>query len=253
MSTISIITPEGISFTLRPADSLTRSIAWILDSCIILLCFQVSSLILTLLSLLSQDLSTGLLTLVYFALSLGYGICSEWYWDGQTLGKRLLKLKVVDEEGLQLRFSQVLMRNLFRFIDALPLFYCVGGICTLFNRRSQRLGDFAARTLVINQRTPPLPSGFEPIRNKYNSFRDHPLIATRIRSTLTLQESAIALRLVLRRDTLTVEARQELYAAMAGYIKRLVTIPKEMTSHVSDEQLVRNTVEIIWTPKSSHS
>src|SRR5206468_9747860 len=87
--------------------------------------------------------------LSYFVVSIGYTITCEWSWRGQTLGKRLLRLRVVDAEGLRLQFNQVVTRNLLRFVDSLPIFYFVGGVVCWFSPKCQRLGDIAANTVVI--------------------------------------------------------------------------------------------------------
>ena len=55
-----------------------------------------------------------------FAISVGYAIFTEWFWRGQTVGKRLLRLRVIEEQGLRLQFSQIVTRNLLRFVDMLP-------------------------------------------------------------------------------------------------------------------------------------
>ncbi len=60
-----------------------------------------------------------------------------------------MRLRVTDVHGLQLQFSQVVIRNLLRFVDSLPALYLVGGAACLINRRAQRLGDFAANTIVV--------------------------------------------------------------------------------------------------------
>ena len=73
----------------------------------------------------------------------------EWYWRGQTVGKRVLKLRVMDEQALRLEFSQIVVRNLLRFVDFLPGLYLVGGTACVLSRRFQRLGDLAANTIVV--------------------------------------------------------------------------------------------------------
>lgn len=78
----------------------------------------------------------------------GYFILFETVWNGQTPGKRLLKLRVVQENGLSLTFLMVLIRNLLRVIDALPVGYAIGILAVLISKRNQRLGDLAAGTIV---------------------------------------------------------------------------------------------------------
>ena len=80
----------------------------------------VASKIMMVMALVNVDISVALVALVQFVTQIGYGITCEWFLRGQTFGKRLFKLRVVDEQGLRLEFTQVLIRNLLRFVDALP-------------------------------------------------------------------------------------------------------------------------------------
>ena len=56
----------------------------------------------------------ALAILVFFVAQIGYGFFCEWLWRGQTVGKWMLRLRVVDAYGLQLQFSQIVIRNLLR-------------------------------------------------------------------------------------------------------------------------------------------
>ena len=83
---------------------------------------------LAVLTVVSTDFANAVAIISYFAISVGYGIVTEWYWRGQTLGKRMLRLRVMDEQGLRLRFNQIVIRNLLRTVDMLPGLYFVGGV-----------------------------------------------------------------------------------------------------------------------------
>lgn len=85
------------------------------------------------------------LTTVYF-------LCFETLWRGRTPGKRLTHLRVVREDGLHPGWSESLMRNLLRPVDALPTGYLVGALAIFFSSRGQRLGDLVAGTLVVRDR-----------------------------------------------------------------------------------------------------
>ena len=99
--------------------------------------------------------------IVYFLLRWGYYTVFEAFWNGQTPGKKLCKLRVIRDSGRQITFFESLTRNLIRAVDSLPGFYAIGIVTMLCNRRSKRLGDFAAGTLVVHERAaePPLWGG----------------------------------------------------------------------------------------------
>jgi len=117
---LEIRTPEGICFSQMLAGPIARFLAWSLDLFCILVLLTLVSYLALLLIFVSPGLAVALNTLGYFVISIGYGIVCEWFWRGQTLGKRVCRLRVVDAEGLRLQFHQVVIRNLLRFVDALP-------------------------------------------------------------------------------------------------------------------------------------
>jgi uncharacterized RDD family membrane protein YckC len=248
-----IRTPEGIVFSLPLAGPVARFLACLVD----LACVgAIGSLVATLvgwMGLLSLDIAAAFITIAYFAVSIGYAITTEWLWRGQTVGKRLLKLRVLDEQGLRLTFSQIVVRNLLRFVDALPVFYLVGGVAMLVTRRAQRLGDYAANTVVV--RTPPVraPDLDQILAGKYNSLRAHPVLAARLRQRTTPEEGALALRSLLRRDALDPLARLKLFKDIAAHFRALVEFPPEAAEGIGDEQYVRDVVDIVFraAPKGS--
>ena len=69
---------------------------------------------------------------------------------GQTLGKQVMKIRVVDETMMQhLDFGMSLVRNILRIIDWLPLFYLIGFLLIATNQKKQRIGDMVARSIVV--------------------------------------------------------------------------------------------------------
>lgn len=241
-----IQTPEGIVFPLILAGPVSRFLAWILDvMCVGFLVFVVSMLVGTL-GVVSADLAGGLTTLLFFVISIGYPMFTEWYWRGQTLGKRVLRLRVMDAGGMRLQFSQVAIRNLLRFVDSLPLFYALGGLICFFSKNAQRLGDIAANTIVIRNPEIGEPDLLQLRSGKYNSFRDYPQIAARLRQRVSPQAAGIAMQALLRRDDFDPAARMELFGEIAGHLRNVIQFPEEATEGLTDEQYVRNVVDILF-------
>jgi uncharacterized RDD family membrane protein YckC len=87
--------------------------------------------------------------LLLLALGLGYYIICEAA-TGATLGKRMVGIRVVGEDGEHVTFGAAVVRNLLRVVDAL-FFYFVGFVSALLSKRGQRLGDRAARTIVVRR------------------------------------------------------------------------------------------------------
>ena len=111
----------------------------------------------------------AVLILVLFALFSGYFAFFEWWWDGQTPGKRLMKLRVIREDGRPITLWEAIARNLLRIFDAIPGFvvpiYSVGLIVVFLNSRDQRVGDMFAGTVVIRERSDEAPTFAETFSN----------------------------------------------------------------------------------------
>jgi uncharacterized RDD family membrane protein YckC len=243
-----IRTPEGVEFSLPLAGPVSRMLALIVDLAVIAAAGTLIEQVLGPLKILIADLAGALGIVAYFAITLIYASAAEWIWRGQTVGKRLLGLRVVDAGGLRLEPAQVIVRNLMRFIDALPALYLVGGIACVVSRRRQRLGDLAAGTVVI--RTPKLsrPDLDQVLGGKYNSLAEHRHLAARLRQKVKPEVARLALETLLRRDRLSAGARLQVCREMADYFRQLVPYPPEVVEQLSDEAYVRDVVEIVYQP-----
>lgn len=104
----------------------------------------------------------AILIIIVFLIFAGYFIAFEWLWNGQTPGKRWLKLRVIRDDGRPLTLWEAIARNLLRIADAVPGFvipvYSVGLIVIFLSARDQRLGDIFAGTVVIRERTDEAPT-----------------------------------------------------------------------------------------------
>jgi uncharacterized RDD family membrane protein YckC len=94
---------------------------------------------------------------LYFLLIWGYFALFEAFWRGQTPGKHIMKLRVIKDSGRQITLFEALSRSLLRFVDYLPAIYLTGVITMLCTKRHQRLGDLAAGTIVVHERSDEQP------------------------------------------------------------------------------------------------
>ena len=81
-------------------------------------------------------------------------ILFELLWAGQSPGKRVVGIRVVQTGGFSLRFPDSLIRNLLRTVDFIPLFYGVGLLSLLLTRHCQRIGDIDILTLQLLSKIP---------------------------------------------------------------------------------------------------
>ena len=243
-----IHTPEGVEFALTLAGPITRFLAWTIDAFAIGVASSMIGKLLNVLAFISPDIATATSTLSYFVLSIGYGIAFEWWWRGQTLGKRVLGLRVMDARGLKLHVSQIAIRNVLRAVDILPIFYMVGGIACAVNRYAQRLGDIAANTVVVRRQPMAIPDIGTLVSERYNSMLAYPHLAARLCHRAGPEAVEIALEALHRRDTLDPAARLQVFDALAAHFRTLVEFPEEATLQITSEQYVRDAIEVILKP-----
>ena len=174
-------TPEGVTFSLPLAGPISRMLAVIVDLAAIAAITGILDKALSVAGVISPQLYSALKIVAAFVATLGYPIASEWLWRGQTLGKRLLGLRVIDAEGRRVTLPQIIVRNLLRPVDLLPAFYLVGGVTCWLGRHHQRLGDLAARTIVIRAEAVTVPDVDQLLGGKYNSLLEHRHLAARLR------------------------------------------------------------------------
>ncbi len=171
--TWTIITPENVPLELELANPLERAVALLVDTIVIALVSLPIASVLTSLSgtgpvrtifgLGELDVVGRFFLLYAFVLPLlivAYHSLLEGLWGGQTIGKKLLGLRVIRNDGTVPDLAASLIRNALRLIDYMPCTCGVGFTVMLLSAQFRRLGDYAAGTLVIREgrvAAPPLP------------------------------------------------------------------------------------------------
>ncbi len=245
--TLLIRTPEGIEFALPLAGPFSRMMAALVDLAIVIAAGIAVDRLLAPLNVFGTDTAQAVIAVCYFAFNMLYGAACEWFWRGQTVGKRLLGLRVVEASGLRLNPSQVVVRNVMRLFDMLPVFYLAGGIACVWNRKCQRLGDLVAGTAVV--RVPKLrePDLSQLEASRHNSLTRERHLAARLRQKVSPEIAVVALEALLRREALAPDSRLLLFRDLARQFRSLVAYPAEIVEQLSDEQYVRDVVEILYT------
>jgi len=163
-----IDTPESVTFAYNVAGIGNRFIGALIDTILLFAVLLLLNLLVFVVLGVLGDLTTGVLfsqeppswwgglaialyALLNFAFYWGYYILFELLWNGQTPGKRFVKIRVLRLDGNPAGLVEVLLRNLVRPIDFMPGGYGLGLLVMLLNDKSRRLGDFAAGTLVIRE------------------------------------------------------------------------------------------------------
>jgi uncharacterized membrane protein SpoIIM required for sporulation len=166
---VEVETPEQVSFSYSVAGVGTRAAAAMIDY---LICLAPGMLLAFLLMPLlrvdregqpQSEVGTwiyAIIILANFAMLWGYYVFCEGYFDGQTLGKRRMGLRVVQDGGYSVSFAASAVRNIVRIIDMQPgILYLVGIISVAVTKSGKRLGDIVAGTMVIEERVVHLVAG----------------------------------------------------------------------------------------------
>ena len=139
---------------MEQADTIQRAIAFILDGFVtggIMLAISIPLAILAVFVAPGAEgaaLLVGGVQLITPLIVLGYFTYFEGK-KGRTLGKKVMDLKVVKDTGGQISMTESLIRNVLRIIDVLPQFYIIGIVSIYLTEKSQRVGDLAAGTQVV--------------------------------------------------------------------------------------------------------
>ena len=131
-TTIEIITPENIAFQYRVAGPFRRLLAWLIDL-VIRFFFVVAVGIAAFLVgafLQVSGLAIGVTFAIVFIVQWLYGGLFEAFWNGQTLGKRMVGIRVMSKDGQPISGFQAVLRNVLRAADMQPFMLYMAGLCT---------------------------------------------------------------------------------------------------------------------------
>lgn len=155
---LSFVTPEQVYLKFNTAGLGSRALAHLVDTLIV-----AAVIILFVLSIMGLQALVGdnewfiwlseyyvaMMIVVFFAWIAGYFILMEFYAGGQTIGKKLVDLRVIQDNGQSLTFLASVIRNLFRLLDFMPGLYFLGVVFSFFHPQDKRLGDWVAGTVVV--------------------------------------------------------------------------------------------------------
>lgn len=217
-------TPENVPFEFELAAIPSRALAWGLDVLVMIALVAAIVRVMSMLEI-AGGFATALGIFAIFLVQWWYGALTEWWLGGQTIGKRIVGLRVLDERGLRIGLVAAVLRNLVRVVDFLPGFYLVGGVAALLDARGRRLGDLAAGTLVVRERPRAAPAAIVPAAERHNSFLRDPAVMLAARR-ITASERDAMVSLGLRRESLPLEVRQALFAQLAGHLEARLAIAR---------------------------
>jgi len=205
-------TPEGVRLELRAAGPVPRALAYAVDASVR---WSAYFLLLLLLVPTLGTVALPLLALLVFAGEWFYPVLFEVLWHGQTIGKRAVGLRVVNDDGTPVTWPSSILRNLLLAADMVPGTFLAGLVSSLVTEGSRRLGDLAAGTLVIHT-------------GVARAATDEVAPATALAAPFVLEfEEQRALVAFAERAPLLSEARVDELAAIAAPLHVAGTAPRE--------------------------
>lgn len=183
MQTIKITTSQNIDIDYEIAGLGERILARLIDLAIFFLIFVLGAFIGSLTNMfVDSGVGTVIIIIIYSTFFVFYDLIFEVFMNGQSIGKKIMKIKVISLDGSQPRFGQYLLRWLFRIVDFLIIEPgLIALIVAAVSEKPQRIGDIVAGTMLI--RTVPrtqmsnivfMPSydGYQPIFKEASQLSD---------------------------------------------------------------------------------
>ena len=168
--------------------------------------------------------------LTSFFIYIGYFVFFEALWQGQTPGKRYVKIRVIRDDGRPISLQQSTLRALLRPIDDT---FFMGVFLIALSKREKRLGDIVAGTLVIQEERSFIAATF-PLSDKAQELANQLQIEADL-SRMLPEDFAVIREYLQRRQVMTNEAKSEVSKQLADQIKEIISleqVPQKVTANV---------------------
>jgi uncharacterized RDD family membrane protein YckC len=228
---ITLKTPESVELEFNLAGIGNRTIALAIDNLLVWTLFSIAAFLaaqalegLTAMGVNPSNTAfqwmgaIGLL--LSFAWFVGYFALFETLWKGQTPGKRLVKIRVIGNDGRPLQIYQATLRAVMRPLDD---WLFLGFFCVLFGKQEKRLGDWVGNTIVIQDEAPQIGSAQLPFSGRAQGIADRIQMNADM-SQLRPDDFATIKAFLQRRLTLEAAAREKLSHQLADQAKSRLAI-----------------------------
>jgi uncharacterized RDD family membrane protein YckC len=167
--------------------------------------------------------------LIVFFIYVGYFVFFEALWQGQTPGKRYVKIRVIRDDGRPVSLQQSTLRAMLRPVDDI---FFIGVFLIALTKREKRLGDWLAGTLVIQEEQATASAAF-PISEKAQPLAEQLQVEAEL-SRLLPEDFAVIREYLQRSGAMTPEARADLSRQLAHQVKEVIALEKipKVTAHI---------------------
>ncbi len=224
----SISTPENVDLHLELAGLGNRILAGVIDQVLCVLVMVILGLaawgVFTLVSMSQmpshvKGIAYGFIVMVlifgFFIIHFGYHMFFEGTWQGQTPGKRVAQIRVIEQNGQPVTWPAVIIRNLLRVIDTGLML--IGVLSIMVDNKERRFGDLAAGTVVVRERNSEL---LTTSKDDIDLENIKPVDADMLDiGRITPQEYEILISFLKRRKTMARKQRPVVAAKLMQHFK----------------------------------
>ncbi|MFJ7726337.1 RDD family protein [Neobacillus sp. NPDC097160] len=249
---LDIKTPEYVSIQFQLAGLGSRAAAFIIDQLLlsvfnililIALYFVMDGMSSMPFFLTDSMLPVAITIIILFIVNGGYFFVFEFFSGGRTLGKKVVGIRVIQENGHSITLLSSFIRNLIRIIDSLPTAYFLGIVMIFFHSKHKRLGDLVAGTIVVHERKQKRKKKLTPIEKEIENrglSKDDLIIDEWTLKSVGMKEWELINTYVSRFHQVPLEERNQLTKQMAEILfpKLGVEIQGQLESEMEDTLLV---------------
>ena len=230
---VSLETPESVELEFKLAGIGNRIYALVIDYIVLGLILIIILIAWIILLLLLEDFLNSservslwlraIQILIIFTIYVGYFVFFEVVGQGQTPGKRRVKIRVIGDDGRQISLQQSTLRALLRPVDDI---FFLGVFLIIFSKKEKRLGDWLAGTIVV-QEEPLMNSETEvlSLSSEAESLANILVKEAQI-SRLIPEDFALIKRYLQRRNEMTPQAKIEVSSRLAKRFKEIIALEK---------------------------
>ncbi|WP_416147254.1 RDD family protein [Salipaludibacillus sp. HK11] len=158
---ISVKTPEYVSLQFESAGLGSRSVAFIIDQAIlmvvnilivVMIFFSMEQMEAFFMMFDSPMVPIAIAIVLIFVINNGYFFVLEYFTGGRTIGKKVIGIRVIQENGHSITLLSSFIRNFLRIVDSLPASHLLGIIMIFAYPKHKRLGDLAAGSIVVHEK-----------------------------------------------------------------------------------------------------
>jgi len=224
----SISTPENVDLHLELAGLGNRILAGLIDQTICFLLIVIMGLsawgVFTLVSMSAmpshvKSIAYGFIIMVLifgsFIIHFGFHMFFEGSWQGQTPGKRVAQIRVIEQNGQPVTWPAVIIRNLVRVIDTGVIL--IGVLSIMIDGKERRFGDLAAGTVVVRERNSDLLTS---TKDDHSLDNLKPIEADLLDiGRITPQEYELLVSFLKRRESLSKKQRPVVAAKLMNHFQ----------------------------------